>query len=137
MTIIVPFGHKEVAWGYKLSFDLIDCKPHLITNPKKMKKFVKQLCNKINMERHKHTWIERFGAGHILGYSLFQFIKTSNITIHFEENYGKQVMLDLFSCKEFDPEFVVKFTEDFFGGKLYKDYTYEPRGYKFVEVKHD
>ena len=108
-----------MAWGQYLGLDLYDCDKSKIRNTEDMKYFVIALCKEIDMQRYKKTLIERFGEGMIEGYSAFQFIKTSSITIHFEEQKN-QVMMDLFSCKEFNMQKVVDFTLDWYGGKIQK-----------------
>jgi S-adenosylmethionine/arginine decarboxylase-like enzyme len=52
---------------------------------------------------------------HLKGISLVQFIKTSNITIHTLDTL-KRVYLNIFSCKHFDPQKVLSFSEAYFNG---------------------
>jgi S-adenosylmethionine/arginine decarboxylase-like enzyme len=47
------------------------------------------------------------------GYSLMQMIMTSNITAHFV-NSNNSAYIDVFSCKEFDNNTVIKIVNKFF-----------------------
>ena len=48
------------------------------------------------------------------GYTLVQLIETSSITAHFSENTGS-IYLNVFSCKEFDPDDAAMFCKKYFG----------------------
>ena len=51
------------------------------------------------------------------GTTAIQFILTSNITIH-TLDILKNVYINVFSCKDFDPEVAKKFSEEWFKGKI-------------------
>ena len=53
---------------------------------------------------------------HLKGTSAIQFISTSNITIH-TLDILKKVFLNIFSCKDFNTEYVISVSEKFFEGK--------------------
>lgn len=76
---------SKKAWGLLASIDLYECDPKLIKSPKAIKKFVIELCEVIKMKRHGDPLIERFAEGLLEGYSMIQFIETSSITAHFDE----------------------------------------------------
>jgi S-adenosylmethionine/arginine decarboxylase-like enzyme len=57
---------------------------------------------------------------HLKGTSAIQFISTSNITIHTLDEM-KRVYLNIFTCKDFDPDIVIIFCLDYFEGELIKD----------------
>ncbi len=61
---------------------------------------------------------------HLKGITAIQFIKTSNITIH-TLDLLKSVYLNIFSCKDFDPEIVKQFTEEWFKGKIVNNHVIE------------
>jgi len=103
-------------WGMSASIDLHNCNPNHIRNPEKMRDFVVKLCEEIGMERVGEAIVKRLGKGHIEGYSLFQFIETSNITAHFDETQ-ERAFIDIFSCKFFDAEKAAEFCKDFFGAR--------------------
>jgi S-adenosylmethionine/arginine decarboxylase-like enzyme len=76
------------------------------------------------MERCELYWWDDYGVPleeqetepHMKGTSAIQFISTSNITIH-TLDLLENVYLNIFSCKDFDPNVVIKFSEDWFKGK--------------------
>jgi len=99
------------------------------SNPKKfnrqsLRRYFIELCDLIDMQREDlHFWddiglpkAERETLPHLVGTSAIQFIRTSNITIH-TLDILKAVYLNIFSCKDFDPMIVKKFSEKWFGGK--------------------
>ena len=107
-------------WGKSAVIDLYDCNEY-VKNPKKIEEFVKELCELIKMKRHGHLYLERFGDGKLEGYSFMQFIETSSITAHFEEQENpKKAFIDIFSCKDFDAEKAAEFCKNFFDAKKYK-----------------
>ena len=102
------------AWGLLASIDLHECDAELITSPEAIRKFVVELCDLIDMQRHGECLIERFGSGDLEGYSVFQFIETSCVSAHFDEKIGNAAYLDIFSCKYFDPDVAAEFAKTFF-----------------------
>jgi S-adenosylmethionine/arginine decarboxylase-like enzyme len=60
-----------------------------------------------------------FGSGNKKGYTLVQLIETSNITAHFVEE-NNSMYLDVFSCKDFDPEVVKEAVHEFFDAKRFR-----------------
>lgn len=74
---------------------------------------------KIDMKRFGEPKIQRFGDGPLEGYSAFQFIETSSITIHFDE-IENRAFIDVFSCKDFDENIVEEFSKKFFNAKKSK-----------------
>lgn len=68
------------------------------------------------MVAHGPTYIERFGAGTLEGYSAMQFIETSSITIHCDE-VDKRAFIDIFSCKDFDTDTAKHFAAAYFQAK--------------------
>ncbi|MDO8467645.1 MAG: S-adenosylmethionine decarboxylase [Nanoarchaeota archaeon] len=112
---------KEKFWGKTASIDLHGCND-LIKNPEKIKEFVIKLCKEIDMERHGDVIIDRFGDGKLEGWSCLQFIETSSITCHFDEQMGEtnRAFIDIFSCKDFDENKAVQFSKRFFDAKNFK-----------------
>jgi S-adenosylmethionine/arginine decarboxylase-like enzyme len=109
------------SWGLLSSIDLHGCNPETIRNPEKIKQYVLELCELIDMKRHGECLIERFGEGDIEGYSMFQFIETSCISGHFDEKIANAAYIDIFSCKFFEPKVAADFTQKFFEAKDYKE----------------
>lgn len=115
---------KTWWWGRSASVDLHDCAPQLITDPQALRRFVIQLAKALKMQRVGEPEIRRFGHGQLRGYSLMQFIETSTITAHFDEQ-GNRAFIDIFSCKRYDPKMVGRFCKRFFHAKDVKIYVEE------------
>ena len=111
---------KELhVWGLSAAIDLYGCDSRKIKSPEIIEKFVIELCELIDMKRYGPAMIERFAEGYYEGVSLLQFIETSNITAHFDEQENR-AFIDIFSCKHFDPETAAKFCKEFFTADRYQ-----------------
>ncbi len=108
---------KKKAWGLLASIDLAGCDHDLIQSPKAIKKFVSELVDLLKMQAHGPTRVEKFAEGSLEGYSAFQFIETSSITIHFDDKQGDRAFIDIFSCCFFNPEAAEKFAKKYFKAK--------------------
>ncbi len=114
---IVQRAKDERVWGIASSFDIYDCDPETIRDADKIREFVAQLCDLIEMKRFGETTVVHFGEDEkVAGFSMIQLIETSLISAHFA-NLTNTVYLDVFSCKPYDPAVVEKFAQDFFGGQ--------------------
>ena len=94
-----------MAWGYELIVDMKEGDKDFITNPKMIRKFVKELVARIDMKAYGKPLLKDF-ANHDPtkgGYTLVQMIETSTITGHFVSATG-DAYLNIFSCKPFDSE---------------------------------
>lgn len=95
-------------YGKELILDLHECDPSTFTR-KSIRKYFKELCKLIDMQREKLVWWDFKGCPeeykkaplHLKGTSAIQFIKTSNITIHTLDDL-KRIYINIFSCKNFD-----------------------------------
>jgi len=104
------------AWGLASSFDIYDCNPETIRDANEIKRFVRELCEVIEMKRFGETVVVNFGEDErVAGFSMTQLIETSLISAHFA-NATNATYLDVFSCKPYDPKIVEKFAMEFFGG---------------------
>jgi len=104
------------VWGVATSIDIYNCIPKLIQDEKKIKQFVKELCDLIQMKRFGETQVVHFGEEErVAGFSMVQLIETSLISAHFA-NLTNTVYLDVFSCKPYDINVIEKFSRTFFGG---------------------
>jgi len=114
----------ESVWGIACSFDIYDCNPETIRDAEKIRQFVIELCDLIDMKRFQDTMIVNFGEEErVAGFSMVQLIETSLISAHFA-NLTNTTYLDVFSCKPYDPEIVADFAKRFFGGsKIITHYT--------------
>lgn len=110
-------------YGKEIILDLHNCNPKKFTR-KTIKRYFIGLCDLIDMKRADLFWWDDYGAPkeqrqtlpHLKGTSAVQFIMTSNVTIH-TLDILKNVYLNIFSCKDFDPIKAKKFSERYFGGK--------------------
>lgn len=102
------------AWGISASVDLHSCNPATIRDAGKIKQFVVELCNLIDMKRFGECTVVNFGEDErVAGYSMVQLIETSLISGHFS-NQSNNVYLDIFSCKYYDSNEAAKFAVQFF-----------------------
>ncbi|NQU77008.1 MAG: S-adenosylmethionine decarboxylase [Planctomycetes bacterium] len=113
---IVERAVEQSAWGIASSIDIYDCDPQLIRSAERIKQFVVELCDLIEMRRFGETVVVHFGEDErVAGYSMVQLIETSLISAHFA-NQTNTIYLDVFSCKPYDPAVVADFAQRFFGG---------------------
>lgn len=107
---------EQAVWGIASSFDIYNCDPDTIRDAGKIKQFVKELCDLIEMKRYGETTVVHFGEDEkVAGFSMIQLIETSLISAHFA-NLTNTTYLDVFSCKPYDPAVVEEFARTFFGG---------------------
>jgi len=93
------------SWGLHAIVNAFKCPVHRINNKLVIHDFTVDLVKQINMVAYGHPMIQFFGEGNKAGFTLVQLIETSNITGHFCDESG-DAYLDVFSCKEFNPEVV-------------------------------
>jgi len=107
---------EQKVWGVASSIDIYDCDPRTIRDADKIRQFVEQLCDLIEMKRFGETTVVHFGEDEkVAGYSMIQLIETSLISAHFA-NLTNTTYLDVFSCKPYDPQVVEEFAQKYFGG---------------------
>ena len=119
------------SYGKELILDIHNCDTSTFTR-KSIKKYFKELCTLINMERCKLCWWDDYGVPleeqetepHLKGTTAIQFIKTSNITMH-TLDLMENVYLNIFSCKDFDSDIVKKFSEQWFKGRIVNSHIIE------------
>jgi S-adenosylmethionine/arginine decarboxylase-like enzyme len=105
------------VWGIASSIDIYGCDPDTIRDADLIRSFTHELCELIEMRRFGETQVVHFGEDEkVAGYSMVQLIETSLISAHFA-NQSNTVYLDVFSCKQYDPETVRQFARRFFGGQ--------------------
>ena len=129
-TLVMEGGPatKEISpaiWGLATSFDLYGCDPATIRDANKIRQFVAELCDLIEMKRFGETQVVHFGEDErVAGFSMVQLIETSLISAHFA-NLTNAVYLDVFSCKLYDPKRVEDFAMEFFGASHCRRHTAE------------
>ncbi len=112
-----------MSYGKELIIDLYDCDVALFTKGGLWQYFV-ELAELTKMERcgdpHWFTMADlppdAVDSPHLNGLYAVQFISTSNFTIH--SLYDGRMDLNLFTCKDFDPEHVLDFTTNYFKGEV-------------------
>lgn len=117
----------DKAWGRHLILDVADCNVN-ISSKDAISTFVKELVVAIDMKAYGDPIVVHF-AKHsydAAGYSLVQLIETSAITGHFSDN-NRDAYLDIFSCKDFKLESVIKIVKKTLFSKRYSHSFYRPR----------
>jgi S-adenosylmethionine decarboxylase len=107
-------------WGLSTHIDLFGCNVAKITSREVIQRFAEELVIELDMMAHDAPSIVWFGNDDTEGYTLTQLITTSCITAHFSESYRQSAFIDIFSCKSYDVDRIVKFCTDFFEANVYK-----------------
>lgn len=107
-------------WGYHLCIDAAGADLASISSHENIQAFAKDLVKRIDMIAYGEPQTVRFGEGNKEGITLVQLISTSNIMCHFVEDDGRgdgtgSFYMDVFSCKTFNNDDVLKCCEDYFG----------------------
>ena len=110
---------KQSYWGFHLIVNAGGCDSDAIRSPKAIKQFVKKLVPAIDMIAYGQPQVVRFGPEGNVGYSLHQFIYTSNISAHFVEETN-EMYLDIFSCKPFKPSDAMRVVKEVFKPETYE-----------------
>jgi S-adenosylmethionine/arginine decarboxylase-like enzyme len=114
---IIKEYKKKNPWGLSTCIDLYGCNPKTLRSAKKIKQFVKDLCQLIDMKTFGQTVVVNFGEDpRVSGFSMTQLIETSLISGHFA-NQSNAIYLDVFSCKEYPPYKTADFAKKFFEAK--------------------
>ena len=107
------------TWGKHLILDAGGCSSKMIGDPTVITNFAKTLVKRIDMVAYGQPQVVMFGTGNKKGYTLIQLIETSNIAAHFVEE-NNSMYLDVFSCKNFDPDVVKEAVHEFFDAKKFR-----------------
>ncbi len=118
-------------YGKELIMDIHECNSSTF-NRQSIKQYFQELCILIKMEKAKLSWWDDYGIPedeqqsepHLKGTSAVQFILTSTIVIHTLDLLGA-VYVNIFSCKDFDPEVAADFTSKWFEGKIVNSHVIE------------
>lgn len=114
---LVNYDNRKKYWGMEASVDLYECDPEIIRDAQKIKQFVYELCELIEMKRFGDCTVVHFGEDEkVAGFSMTQLIETSLISAHFA-NLTNAAYINIFSCKDFDEEVVQSFCFDYFKAK--------------------
>ena len=108
------------AWGMHTVLDLFDCNPDAIRDYDTIAGFIEDIIKRIKMKAYGAPTIVRFGpTPRVLGYSFTQLIETSLIAGHCIEETNA-LCVDVFSCKSFDPNEVLKCAAEWFSPGSYR-----------------
>ncbi len=110
------------TFGKELIIDIHGCKEIPCTRDY-LEKYFMNACKYLQMKRENLFFWDYDGdeeeynkaPSHLKGISAVQFITTSNITIHTIDEL-KRVYVNIFSCKDFDEEFMIDFSSAYFMG---------------------
>ena len=116
----VLVSSEQALYGTELILDLHDCDPRSFTR-ELIDEYFTELCHCIDMQKcDVHFWDdvgvpeeERQTSPHTKGTSAVCFILTSTIVVHTLDELGA-VYVNIFSCKDFDPEAAASFTRSWF-----------------------
>lgn len=102
-------------WGYHLMLDCSRCGKALINSEENIRSFIKELVINIDMVSYGDPMVAHFATHDPdkAGFSFCQMIETSNICGHFVDKNGN-AYIDVFSCKPFDNNEVIKTVEKYF-----------------------
>ena len=107
------------AWGLLTSIDLHACDGATIRSADEIRRFVVELCERIQMKRFGDCTVVDFGEDErVAGFSMVQLIETSCISAHFA-NETNTTYLDIFSCKYYNPYAAAEFAKEFFKASDY------------------
>lgn len=114
---IIKKFKDQGSWGLYTSVDLKNCDPATIRDADRIKQFIVELCDLIDMKRFGEPTVVHFGpCAKVAGYSMMQLIETSLVSGHFA-NETNAAYLDIFSCKEYGPKKMAEFCKKFFGAE--------------------
>lgn len=111
------------SWGVELLANFADCER--IIEKEHVENFARELVQAIDMVAYGEPVVVNFGKGNKEGFTLVQLIETSNIVAHFC-NSTKEVYLNVFSCKDFDPTVAIEVFNKYFNSKKF-NYKVEER----------
>lgn len=107
---------KDKSWGFHL---LINCSglDEKIDSEEDVREFFNELIKALKMKKLTEFFYKKVdNKEEGRGLSAFQMITTSHIAMHFDDA-GRTGYLDIFSCKTFDPDTVIKMVKKYFKAK--------------------
>jgi len=114
---------EKEPWGYSTRIKITDCDKDLLTDIEYCKKYLTDVVRHIDMTPFGDPIVVHFGKDpKVSGLSGFQLLEESNIAFHFtdggETGMTFDAYIDVFSCKLYDSDEVVNYSETYFGGKV-------------------
>mgnify|MGYP006271135633 CR=1 FL=1 len=109
----VPLKTKNKKhWGYHLLLDISGCSKN-IDKEDEVKSFLKDLVKALDMKAIGDPIVVKVDSEQGRGISAVQIITTSTITFHGDDD-EMCVYLDVFSCKDYDPEDAIRLVKKYF-----------------------
>ncbi len=116
---------KATYWGLSSCIDLYDCDLGLMQDANAIKRFVHELCDRIQMRRFGETQVVYFGDDpRVTGFSMTQLIETSLVSAHFADA-SRAIYLDVFSCAPYEPKDVAAFAAGYFKARRHELHVVE------------
>ncbi len=118
---------KKKIFGWELLLDCYDCKPGTCDDLAHCYKFLDKLVEFIGMDKQEEPTIFRTDRKRFPGkdgLSGWVPLAQSSIVIH-TLSVRNFISVDLYSCGEFDPKKVIKFTKRYFNPKKIDDQLIE------------
>lgn len=112
---------KKKIYGLQLDIELFGCEYKIMRSKKKIEKFLREATHLTGLKTYGEPIVKRFmgGNGWEEGYSAFQFLTSSSITVHCIEP-DKVIFISVFSCGVFDAKVMADFTKSYFRAKWMK-----------------
>jgi S-adenosylmethionine/arginine decarboxylase-like enzyme len=108
---------RHNAWGLETQIDLYDCNLKTMQDADKVKRHILHVVKLIGAEAYGDCQIINFGSTpEVAGFSSVQLIDTSLVSGHYADK-TRDVFLNVFSCKYYDPRKVVDYSKRFFEAK--------------------
>lgn len=106
------------CWGKEVIFDCYSGCKVKTQSPEHIRKWVGDLVSAIQMTAYGQPLIQHFGKNDpkLAGWTVVQLIETSNIVAHFNDA-DQSAAINVFSCKDFDPEVARDHIKNWFGFK--------------------
>src|SRR5215469_15783022 len=95
------------SWGFHLLMDMSECNEN-IDSIEAVEKFFVDIIAELKVKPLSDIMIKKVFGEQGRGISAVQMITTSSLTFHSDDD-KRSVYLDLFSCKNFDPQQAVNF----------------------------
>ena len=104
-------------YGSELILDLHGCDLSVFTETH-LQAYIDSACEMAKVHRHDKSlvWIDNSGNPILSGVSVFQFISTSNITIH-ACDLLQAVYINFFACSDFNADEIAEFSKQHFRAK--------------------
>jgi S-adenosylmethionine/arginine decarboxylase-like enzyme len=117
IQIEIPAPVETKPWGFHAIMDCSDVELAKIQDADNIRAWIADLLVKIDMVPVGDPIVSLTGIGmpDKEGYTAIQVIVTSSIVAHFIDQ-DRHIYIDVFSCKEFNPQSVEDSIKQFFGG---------------------